>query len=99
VPPGDPAPPDVRLSHSRCPPTNTATASKLHGRLILDEIRRVLRLEGESVIQLPITLGARCLFTTRYDAGFVSLGIEVGYWTISEFKATFSKPIGLARIF
>jgi len=72
--------------------------SKDHVRLILAEIRRVLIPGGESLVQLPNALGARCLFHQARRGFREARDFEVRYWTIPEMKSTFSNSVGRTRI-
>jgi SAM-dependent methyltransferase len=72
--------------------------SKDHVRLILGEIRRVLKSGGKTLIQLPNARGARCLYHQVRRGFRQARDFEVRYWTISELKSTFSRAIGPARI-
>jgi SAM-dependent methyltransferase/uncharacterized protein YbaR (Trm112 family) len=72
--------------------------SKDHVRLILKEIHRVLKPGGETLIQLPNAMGARCLYHQARRGFREARDFEVRYWTIPELKSTFSERIGPARI-
>jgi len=72
--------------------------AKDHVRVILDEIRRVLKPGGETLIQLPNTLGARCLYHQARRGFREARNFEVRYWTIPELKLAFWNAIGPTHI-
>jgi SAM-dependent methyltransferase len=72
--------------------------SKEDARISLAEIGRVLKPGGESLIQMPNTFGARCLFH-QMKRGFRSpVRFEVRYWTIPELRRAFCSAIGPTRL-
>jgi SAM-dependent methyltransferase/uncharacterized protein YbaR (Trm112 family) len=72
--------------------------SKEDVRLVLPEIRRVLRPEGEAHVQLPNVLGARCLYHQIRRGFRKARDFEVRYWTLPELKSTFAQTIGPSRV-
>ena len=72
--------------------------SKDHVRLILGEVHRVLKPGGETLVQLPNAMGARCLYHQARRGFRKARDFEVRYWTIPELKSMFSDEIGPTRI-
>ncbi len=72
--------------------------SKAHTRESLREIRRVLRIEGEALVQMPNVLGMRCLYH-QIRRGFREANdFEVRYWKPAELLSAFSTDIGPSEI-
>ena len=67
-------------------------------RLVLEEIRRVLKIGGQSRVQMPNAFGLRCLYHQIRRGFREAKDFEVRYWTPGELAATFSKTIGPAKI-
>jgi len=72
--------------------------SKAHTRESLREIRRVLRIEGEALVQMPNVFGMRCLYH-QIRRGFREANdFEVRYWKPAELLSAFSTDIGPSEI-
>jgi SAM-dependent methyltransferase/uncharacterized protein YbaR (Trm112 family) len=64
----------------------------------LNQIRRVLRPDGKSMVQMPSMFGARCLYH-QFRRGFREpRDFEVRYWRVSELRSTFSRLIGPSTV-
>lgn len=62
------------------------------------EIGRVLASGGTSKVQMPTTLGVRCLFH-QVKRGFrEGRGFEVRYWSLPKLKQLFTQRVGTSRI-
>lgn len=72
--------------------------SKKNVQMVLPEIRRVLKTEGEAMVQLPNVFGVRSLYHEVRRGFRETTDFEVRYWTIPELKSTFSRLIGPARV-
>lgn len=72
--------------------------SKANTRATLLEIRRVLRLGGECLIQMPNVFGIRCLYHQARRGFRETRDFEVRYWTPGELISTFA-ALGPSRIF
>jgi len=72
--------------------------SKENVKIVLPEIRRVLRMGGEALVQLPNVFGLRCLYHELRRGFREARDFEVRYWTVPELKATFSRLIGPASV-
>ena len=68
--------------------------SKQDVRLALNEVARVLKPHGESLIQLPNVYGIRCLYNNARRGFREGKDFDVRYWTLSEMKNTFTSIIG-----
>jgi SAM-dependent methyltransferase/uncharacterized protein YbaR (Trm112 family) len=72
--------------------------SKSHTRDSLREIRRVLRIGGDALVQMPNVFGIRCLYH-QVRRGFREANdFEVRYWRPSELLSAFSAEIGPCEI-
>ena len=68
--------------------------SKSHTRESLREVRRVLRIGGEALVQMPNAFGIRCLYH-QIGRGFrEGHDFEVRYWRPSELLSAFGADIG-----
>jgi len=72
--------------------------SKENVQIVLPEIRRVLKTEGEALVQLPNVFGVRCLYHELRRGFREPHDFEVRYWTVPELKSTFSRLIGPASV-
>ena len=72
--------------------------SKQDVRIALPEIRRVLKVGGEAMVQLPNVFGLRSLYHEIRRGFREPRNFEVRYWTIPELKQIFSRLIGPARV-
>jgi SAM-dependent methyltransferase/uncharacterized protein YbaR (Trm112 family) len=68
--------------------------SKEDVRLALNEIARVLKPLGTSLIQLPNMYGIRCLYNNARRGFHEGRDFDVRYWTLTEMKKTFTSIIG-----
>jgi len=72
--------------------------SRSHTRESLREIRRVLRIGGDALVQMPNVFGIRCLYH-QIRRGFREANdFEVRYWTPSELLSEFGADIGPSEI-
>jgi SAM-dependent methyltransferase len=62
--------------------------------LVLQDIARVLRPGGISLIQMPNKAGLRCLYHQMRRGFRAPRGFEVRYWTIRSLYATFGRLLG-----
>jgi len=72
--------------------------SKEDVQTVLPEIRRVLSVGGEALVQLPNVFGLRSLYHECRRLFREARDFEVRYWTIPELKATFARMIGPVRV-
>jgi SAM-dependent methyltransferase/uncharacterized protein YbaR (Trm112 family) len=72
--------------------------SKNDVRLVLPEIRRVLRIGGQSQIQMPNVFGARSLYHQIRRRFRTARDFEVRYWTPGELLEIFNETVGHATI-
>lgn len=68
--------------------------SKVNVRTTLDEVARVLKKDGKTVIQMPNKYGIRQYQQHRRRGFTEGEGFEVRYWTPTELMETFEKKIG-----
>lgn len=68
--------------------------SKENVKASLPEIRRTMKVGGNSLIQLPNTFGVRCLYHEMRRGFREAQDFEVRYWRPSELRAVFSSAIG-----
>jgi ubiquinone/menaquinone biosynthesis C-methylase UbiE/uncharacterized protein YbaR (Trm112 family) len=68
--------------------------SKENVRISLDEVVRVLKQDGETLIQMPNKYGIRQYQQHRRRGFTEGEGFEVRYWTPSELMNTFEKKLG-----
>jgi len=73
--------------------------SKENVRAMLPEIRRVLKIGGEALVQLPNVFGLRCLYHEIRRRFREPKDFEVRYWTVPELTSTFSRFIGPSKVF
>lgn len=62
------------------------------------EVGRVLKAEGECLIQMPTRFGLRCLYNQSRRGWREAQGFEVRYWSLRDLETTFQKAIGQAKI-
>jgi SAM-dependent methyltransferase len=67
-------------------------------RLVLDEVRRVLKPNGTAVVEMPNKYGLRNLYQQARRRFRVPVGFEVRYWRPSQLRAAFENAIGPAAI-
>lgn len=72
--------------------------SKSHARDSLREIRRVLRIGGEALVQMPNVFGIRCLYHQARRGFREGQDFEVRYWRPAELLSAFSADIGPSEI-
>lgn len=68
--------------------------SKENARISLDEVARVLKKEGTSLIQMPNKYGIRQYQQHRRRGFTEGEGFEVRYWTPAELMDTFKRKFG-----
>ncbi len=68
--------------------------SKEDVRLALNEVARVLKERGTSLIQLPNVYGIRCLYNNARRGFREGKDFDVRYWSLSEMRKTFTSIIG-----
>lgn len=68
--------------------------SKDDVRLALNEVARVLKEHGTSLIQLPNFYGIRCLYNNARRGFHEGKDFDVRYWTLPEMRKTFTDIIG-----
>jgi SAM-dependent methyltransferase/uncharacterized protein YbaR (Trm112 family) len=72
--------------------------SKDNCRMALQEIRRVLKLGSQSLVQMPNAFGIRCLYV-QLRRGFGDPGgFNVRYWTPAELRHAFTSAIGPSQL-
>ena len=72
--------------------------SKENVSLSLDEVARVLKRNGKTLLQMPNKFGIRS-FYQRWRRGFTEGdGFEVRYWTPSELMKTFEEKFGVTKM-
>jgi len=72
--------------------------SKEHTRAALMEIRRILRVGGNALVQLPNVFGIRCLYHQMRRGFRKARDFEVRYWRPAELLSTFSESIGPSEL-
>ena len=72
--------------------------SKENVRISLDEVVRVLKPGGKTLIQMPNRYGVRQYYNRRRRGNTEGEGFEVRYWTPSELLETFEKKIGETKM-
>lgn len=65
---------------------------------VLSQVRRVLRPEGASLIQMPNRLGVRSLYHQARRGFRETRNFEVRYWSLAELTRVFESEIGPSRI-
>jgi len=65
---------------------------------VLEEVTRVLKSQGKSLVQMPNFLGLRCLYHQTRRGFREPRDFEVRYWSIPLLKKTFGKIIGRTQI-
>ncbi|OLE69265.1 MAG: hypothetical protein AUI36_04905 [Cyanobacteria bacterium 13_1_40CM_2_61_4] len=66
--------------------------------LSLSEIRRVLRVGGRSMVQMPNMFGLRSLYHQLRRRFRKAKDFEVRYWTLSEMRSAFCSSIGSGTV-
>jgi 2-polyprenyl-3-methyl-5-hydroxy-6-metoxy-1,4-benzoquinol methylase/uncharacterized protein YbaR (Trm112 family) len=61
---------------------------------VVDEINRVLKPNGQSLIEMPAKFGLRCLYQQARRGFRDGRGFEVRYWSTPELRRLFSSRIG-----
>lgn len=64
----------------------------------LNEITRVLKPLGISLVQMPNNLGLRSMYHEARRRFRAARGFEVRYWRIRELRETFSQTVGTTRV-
>jgi len=72
--------------------------SRENAGLVLQEIARVMRPDGECLIQMPNRFGLRCLYHQARRGFREGRDFEVRYWAPKELNSTFRRVFGSARI-
>ncbi len=72
--------------------------SKENASMALSEAARVLKPQGTSLVQMPTTLGLRCLYHQARRRFREPQDFEVRYWSTGELKKTFGNIIGDSSI-
>jgi len=72
--------------------------SKSHARDSLREIRRVLRIGGHALVQMPNVFGIRCLYHQIRRGFREGKDFEVRYWRPAELLSAFGTEIGPSEI-
>jgi len=73
--------------------------SKSNARGALRDIRRILRPEGNCLVQMPNVFGIRCLYHQARRGFRTTRDFEVRYWTVRELISAFQEEIGPAQVF
>jgi SAM-dependent methyltransferase/uncharacterized protein YbaR (Trm112 family) len=71
--------------------------SKADVATVLPEIRRVLALGGECLVQMPNVFGIRCFYHQARRGFRETREFEVRYWTVGELKKAFTR-VGPAQV-
>lgn len=71
--------------------------SRPDARTVVAEMARVLKPAGESLVQMPVIFGIRCLYHLARRRFREGTGFEVRYWTIPALRRLFA-AIGPSRI-
>ena len=72
--------------------------SKQNARESLGEIRRVLRVGGNALVQMPNAFGIRCLYHQMRRGFRQTRDFEVRYWRPAELLAAFNDRIGPSQL-
>ncbi len=72
--------------------------SKENVRISLDEVVRVLKPGGKTLVQMPNKYGVRQYYNYRRRGFTEGEGFDVRYWTPSELLETFEKKIGATKM-
>lgn len=72
--------------------------SKKNARTSLAEIQRVLRVGGNSLVQMPNVFGVRCLYHQIRRGFRETRDFEVRYWTPRELLAAFTEYVGPSEL-
>jgi SAM-dependent methyltransferase len=73
--------------------------SKENARATLREAARVLRKDGQCLVQMPNVFGVRCFYHQLRRGFRETRDFEVRYWTVPELARTFSEIVGPSRVF
>jgi len=68
--------------------------SKGNAIAAVKEIGRVLRSNGRSIVQMPTTLGLRCLYHQTHRRFREARGFEVRYWWVPTLRRLFTGYVG-----
>ena len=71
--------------------------SREDASLTVSEVGRVLKDNGNSLIQMPTTFGIRCLYHQARRGFSDGGGFEVRYWSIPSLRRLFTTAIGKTR--
>ena len=72
--------------------------SRSHTHESLREIRRVLRIGGEALVQMPNAFGIRCLYHQMRRGFREGNDFEVRYWRPSELLSAFGTDVGPSEL-
>jgi SAM-dependent methyltransferase/uncharacterized protein YbaR (Trm112 family) len=72
--------------------------SKANARDSLEEMRRVLRVGGHALVQMPNVFGVRCLYHQIRRGFRETHGFEVRYWRPAELLEAFTAGIGPSEL-
>jgi SAM-dependent methyltransferase/uncharacterized protein YbaR (Trm112 family) len=72
--------------------------SKENARTSLAEMRRVLRAEGNALVQMPNVFGVRCLYHQIRRGFREARDFEVRYWTPRQLLSAFNDCIGPSKL-
>lgn len=72
--------------------------SKVNAKISLDEAARVLRIDGNALIQMPNKYGIRQYQQHRRRGFTEGEGFDVRYWTPSELMKTFEEKFGPTKM-
>jgi len=72
--------------------------SRENARKAIQEIGRVLQVNGKSLIQMPTILGLRCIYHQARRKFREPRDFDVRYWTIPALQEMFTESIGSAEI-
>lgn len=73
--------------------------SKENVRHTLNNLSRVLKVKGMSLIQMPNKYGIRCLYSQARRGFKEPRDFNVRYWSLPELRSTFSHAIGPTSLF
>lgn len=72
--------------------------AKAHVAQVLDDVRRVLRPRGTTLVQMPNAFGLRCLYHQASRGFREARDFEVRYWTPRELARSFHDHVGPAEL-
>jgi SAM-dependent methyltransferase len=73
--------------------------SRADVQTVANQIRRVLSPGGSATIQMPTTIGVRCLYHQARRGFREGQGFEVRYWSVSALRELFGRSIGVTDFF